>query len=87
MFDQAIESGLLDMKEEKISSDEKLEIQCSFGGKVRKLVGPRQIANAMDWHPEVWNNRLRWQKISALIQSEPALRRVLAKKEITLTND
>ncbi len=87
LFNQAIEAGLLDLKEEKTSSDEKLEVQCSLGGKVRKLVGPRQIANTMDWHPEVWNNRLRWQKIAVLIQSDSTLKSALAKKEITLTNE
>jgi len=39
LFDQAIETGLLDLREEKTSLDEKLEIQCSLGGKIRKLVG------------------------------------------------
>ncbi|MBI4023632.1 MAG: hypothetical protein HY360_01540 [Verrucomicrobia bacterium] len=86
LFQGAIDAGILDLQPEPAPA-EQVEVQMSFGGATRKIAGPQHVASAADWRPNVWRNRMRWQKIAGLIQNDAALQSALTHKEVKLVNE
>ncbi len=83
----ALKAGAIDLRPEPAPPTEQLEIQTFFAGSVRTATGPQSISTPADCRPEVWINRMRWQRVGALVGDDPNLRNILEKKLVTLVND
>ncbi len=87
LLDAALKAGALDLQPEAASDTDRLRIDTSFAASQHSALGPQFIGSPVDWHPGVWINRLRWQKLGTLISSDSDLRSLLAKKQVTLVDD
>jgi hypothetical protein len=87
LLNAALEAGAIDLQPEPSPDSEWLEIQTSFGGTHHNAMGPQFVSTPVAARPNVWINRIRWQKIGNLISGNSELRSILSKKQVILVND
>ena len=87
MLEAALIAGVLDLEPAPPPDNERLMMRASFGGSQHEATGPSFVGNTVDWKPGVWINKIRWQKLAALVSDHSELRSLLAKKEVILTDD
>ncbi len=87
LFQQAVEAGVLDLKDLPHEPGNILEVSYSIGDTTGSVTGPAFVERAYHWNPSVWKNQQRWQDIILLLKDDVELRRLLSKIEITLVSD
>lgn len=87
LLQELLQAGALDVESLPAPPTEQLEINASFGEKQAHATGPQFVASPLDLNPNVWMNKIRWQKLAHIITSEPALKDHLQKKEVILVDD
>lgn len=87
LLDEAIAHGALDITTVPTASPDLVEIESRFDGRTRTGRGPQELSSTFDWLPQVWSNRIRWQKLAPLPTHISQVAPHLEKKDYILTDD
>lgn len=83
----SLQAGLLDARSISAAKGDGMTIQSSFGATAREISGPQSTSATMEFDPDAWQNRMRWQKLGRLIQGDATVRALLARTEVKLVDD
>jgi len=79
LFNKAIKSGVLDIKDAEHINGATLIINVKIGLDEKSIVGPDFVGSAIAYPPEKWINLIYWQKLTQLLNTDKQIKPLMSK--------